>query len=85
MEQWPFNGKSLWASLRPGHKFAVFAGIPIFHLMLKSYMALVEWFVPWQLLRLALGFFGLFALPWVYVNSIGIFIAVVFELLFRRR
>lgn len=48
-------------------------------------MYLVESLVPWQLLRLAFGFFGLFALPWVYVNGIGIFIAVVFELLFRRR
>ena len=84
-EQWPFNGKSLWGSLEPGQKFAVIVGVPIIHFMFRAYIWLIDWLFPWVMVRAIFVFIGFFALPWVYCGGIGIFIAVVFLLLFARR
>lgn len=87
-EQWPFNGKSIWASLRPGQQCAAIVGVPIIWAMMQAFILLTKWAIPWPswtMARAVLCYFAFFVLPWVYVRGIGIFIAVLFELIFVRR
>jgi ABC-type antimicrobial peptide transport system permease subunit len=84
MEEWPYNGKSLWKSLRPGQKWAAIIGAPIIWLMLREYIEIISFigFVPVEVFLL---FFGFFIVPWVYANGLGLVIGVFIEFLFYRR
>lgn len=84
-EQWPFNGKSLWASLQPGQKFVVIVGVPMFHLMFRAYVGIIDWIFPWLWVRAVFLLIGFFGIPWVYVRGIGIFIAALYQILFVPR
>lgn len=53
----------------------------MFHLMMRAYMGLVEWVIPFRGIQVLFFFIGLFVIPWVYVRGIGIFIAVLFQIL----
>lgn len=81
MEEWPFNEKSLWDSLRPGQKWAVIIGVPINVLLFKAYAGIVV-LVGNRLVEGFLLFFGFFVVPWVYARGLGLVIGVVIELLF---
>jgi len=83
MNEWPFNGKSAWSTLSPGQKFAAFVGVPIFHLMFRSALYLVDTSIPWLWLRILFAFSLFFILPWVYVNGIGTLIAIGFEIVLK--
>ena len=90
MEQWPFNGKSLWASLYPGQKWAVAFGIPIMAVMLNCYSKVLHLIIPCsstpcKVLEMVLLAIGWPVVAWIYTQGIGFAIAVIVEAFFYRK
>lgn len=85
MENWPYNGKSLWHSLRPGQKWAVIFGVPIMVSMFRGYSWGVIYLFDNKPIEAIFLFAGFFVLPWVYVCGIGMVIAVLIEYFFYRK
>lgn len=85
MEQWPYNGKSMWASLQPGQRFALFVGIPTLYAMQQSLIWLLKEYIESAHVRALILYFAFIALPFLYVRGVGIFIAAVYQVLFVPR
>lgn len=84
-QNWPYNGKSLWNSLRPGQRWAAVLGVPILSQMYQAYvwgLHLVTDSKPIEAFALFVGFF---VLPYIYVQGIGMVLAVLIEYLFYPR
>lgn len=85
MENWPYNGKSLWHSLRPGQQWAAVVGVPIMVSMFRAYSWGVTFLFDNKPIEAIFLFAGFFVLPWVYVRGIGMVIAVFIEYFFYRK
>lgn len=83
MDEWPFNGKNLWASLMLGQKIAIVIGIPITFYMTRGYHEIIDYMIPNIIVRIPFYFVGFFFVPYVYVRAFGMWIAVFIEVIRR--
>ena len=75
----------IFNKLSPAQKWAVIIGLPIMYAMQKAVQYLWA-MLPENNITLVLGavvtFASLFAVPYIYVRSLGTFIAVVIDMVF---
>ena len=75
----------IFNNLRPAQKWAVIIGLPIMYAMQKAVQYLWA-MLPENNITLVFGavvtFVSLFAVPYIYVRSLGTFIAVVIDMVF---
>ena len=74
----------MWNQLNPGQKWAAIIGLPFCMAMMKGFFVLSA-FVPWEYIRMIINILAWFAMMWIYVNSFGIWIAAIIQILFYRK
>ncbi len=79
------NKKTIWSSLTPGMKFAAIVGAFAITAMHQGFMNLISKFTKWAEVKFIFAFLSLFLIPLIYAQGIGILLATLYDLFFKKK